>query len=137
MANVRPIVQAFLLADRVYQDRATGKMVIAGTFNEIRASKFPFTFSQQASLFLSMIGVHGKGRFHIQLQRLAPSMTIRQMEFKVDSPSPLGRIELAIPVPELPFEHPGLYSFDLAMAQEPIASLRFFVGPMKENTAHG
>ena len=31
----KPVLQALVLADHVYQDRATGKFVIAGTFNRV------------------------------------------------------------------------------------------------------
>ena len=41
MISEAPIVQAILLADHVYQDRETGKYVIAGTFNQLRGQAFP------------------------------------------------------------------------------------------------
>ncbi|OYW13260.1 MAG: hypothetical protein B7Z55_17140, partial [Planctomycetales bacterium 12-60-4] len=31
-----PVLQALLLADHIYQDRATGKHVICGVFSELR-----------------------------------------------------------------------------------------------------
>ena len=31
----KPVLQALVLAEHVYQDRATGKMIIAGTFNRL------------------------------------------------------------------------------------------------------
>ena len=31
----KPVLQALVLADHVYQDKTTGKMVIAGTFNRL------------------------------------------------------------------------------------------------------
>ena len=35
----RPLLQALLVADHVYQDKDTGKKVIAGTFNSLSISK--------------------------------------------------------------------------------------------------
>ena len=35
----KPLLQALLLADHVYQDRDTGKKVIAGTFNQLHLTK--------------------------------------------------------------------------------------------------
>lgn len=35
----KPVLQALILADHVYQDRETGKRIIAGTFNQIFFSK--------------------------------------------------------------------------------------------------
>jgi hypothetical protein len=35
----KPVLQALVLADHVYQDKSTGKMVIAGTFNQFHVFK--------------------------------------------------------------------------------------------------
>jgi hypothetical protein len=39
MNTPKPVLQALLLAEHVYQDRATGKKIIAGTFNRLNFSK--------------------------------------------------------------------------------------------------
>jgi hypothetical protein len=36
---IKPVLQALVLADNVYQDKFTGKMIIAGTFNQLYFTK--------------------------------------------------------------------------------------------------
>jgi hypothetical protein len=36
---IKPVLQALVLADNVYQDKFTGKMIIAGTFNQLYFAK--------------------------------------------------------------------------------------------------
>jgi hypothetical protein len=36
---IKPVLQALVLADNIYQDKATGKMIIAGTFKQLLFSK--------------------------------------------------------------------------------------------------
>ncbi len=38
---MKPIIQAMVLADHVYEDKSTGKKIIAGTFNQLLFSKKP------------------------------------------------------------------------------------------------
>jgi hypothetical protein len=40
---MKPVLQALVLAERVYTDNPSGKKIIAGTFNEIRFAKFEAT----------------------------------------------------------------------------------------------
>ena len=44
----KPLLQALILADHVYQDAQTGKKVIAGTFNQL------FFFRQDKPMLVSM-----------------------------------------------------------------------------------
>jgi len=39
MNTPKPVLQALLLAEHVYQDRATGKKIIAGTFNRLNFTR--------------------------------------------------------------------------------------------------
>ncbi len=41
----RPVLQAMVLADHVYQDRLTGKFVIAGTFSSVWIGEIKFEAS--------------------------------------------------------------------------------------------
>ena len=41
-----PIVVAFLLADKVFREMETGKVHVAGTFNQLATTKFPMIHPQ-------------------------------------------------------------------------------------------
>lgn len=43
----KPVLQALVLADKIYQDKATNKMVIAGTFTSLIRFKRPTTEPEQ------------------------------------------------------------------------------------------
>ena len=45
----KPVLQAMVLADHVYQDRQTGKYIIAGTFSQIIFGSVPINQQQGAN----------------------------------------------------------------------------------------
>lgn len=52
MRTMKPVLQALLLADHIYEDKATGKKIIAGTFNRLftaKRSHQPASESEQAT----------------------------------------------------------------------------------------
>lgn len=138
----KPVLQAMVLADHVYQDRNTGKFVIAGTFGTIWRQPHPpkphegapnkqpiGSISQMGSpyLYLALADVHGKAPLLLRLVDLADSNTLLEANFEVGAADPLTMCEFVLPLPLLPAMKPGVLSLDLLFQNEILGSWRINV----------
>lgn len=55
----KPILQALVLADRIYVDVLTRKTVIAGAFNRLWATKFPTKFGSTTWAYVCLTELQG------------------------------------------------------------------------------
>ena len=140
----KPILQAMVLADHVYQDRSTGKYIIAGTFSRVNmvpplveqkqedgpASNQPkkmtgsITRAGSPYLYLGLVEVHGKISLKLKFVDLSDGDVLFVMNFEVASVDPLALGEYSVPVPMLPLKQPGTYSLDLLHNEEILGSWR-------------
>ncbi len=145
MAGIKPVLQALLVADHVYQDKLTGKHVVCGVFgvmfrhvatpsdgtidlssdNRIKSgfnSGSPFAF-------LSLIDVDGEQEFSLRYVRLKDDVVIFTCKIRVNSPDRLIPVQTAIPLPPLPRDD-GVYALELIWNDvEPLGSYRISVMP--------
>jgi len=145
VAGIKPVLQALLVADHVYQDKLTGKHVVCGVFgvmfrhvatpsdgtvdlssdNRIKSgfnSGSPFAF-------LSLIDVHGEQKFSLRYVRLRDDAVSFNIKFKVNSPDRLNPCQTAIALPPLPVVD-GVYALELIWNDvEPLGSYRISVMP--------
>jgi hypothetical protein len=152
----RPVLQAMVLADHVYQDRATGKMVIAGTFGTVfvgsvnvsrdegdrtdeaeRGESKPLVIrgpiSQVGSpyLYLALVEVHGEVPLTLKFVDLSDANVLFEGQLSVTSTDPIGVAEIALPMPPLPVHKLGTYSLDLLYDAEILGSWRVIVKRME------
>lgn len=140
----KPVLQALLLADHVYQDKDTGKKIIAGTFNQLSISKVkpppkdappaaqgprpmsPAEISRPGNptAFISLTDVRGPTELELRYVDLADNGVLLGVKFEVRSDDPLKTVEVILPVPPLPTPHPGVYALELVYANEPLGALR-------------
>ncbi|MGQ9573923.1 MAG: hypothetical protein ACUVUC_01270 [Thermoguttaceae bacterium] len=139
----KPILQALLLADHVYQDKATGKKVIAGTFNQLNLSKIkpapqeppqasgprqlsPAEVTRLGSptVFISLTDVRGPIELELRYVDLADNGVLLRARFPIQSDDPLKTVEAIVPMPPLPAPHPGVYALELVYNEEPLGALR-------------
>lgn len=139
----KPVLQAMVLADHVYQDRNTGKFVIAGTFGTIwrqppppkppegAPGKQPISgsYTQMGSpyLYLALADVHGKAPLLLRLVDLADANPLLEANFEVAASDPLTMCEFVLPMPLLPAMKPGVLSLDLLFQNEILGSWRINV----------
>jgi hypothetical protein len=147
---VKPVLQALLLADRVYQDAQTGKKIIAGTFHRML-----FTKSVQKGreievdgvkrmvvpggmhpgspyAFVSLTEIRGKVSCVLRYVDLGGDKPLLQCGFEIDCKNPLETVEVVLPMPPLP-PNPGIHALELLCDDEPIGSLRITVEERKED----
>ena len=145
----KPVLQSLILADHVYEDKLTGKRVIAGVFNRIirgkrvmkpapgpegaqgnqRLLEIPPTGLQSGSPFayLSLTEVRGAQVFTLQFVSLEDDMALFKSEIKVECQDPLYTIELTVPLPPLAPPKSGIYALEMLYDNELLGSLRIVV----------
>ena len=145
---MKPVLQALLLADRIYQD-TTGKHIIAGTFNKmffVKAGAKPKTVkingeekqlipggvqAGSPSAYISLTDVRGKVQCVLRYVNLEHDQPLFQTQFSIESPDPLRTVELVLPMPMLPHVA-GVHALELLCDDEPIGSHRIIVQEVKE-----
>jgi hypothetical protein len=141
MPSVKPLLQALVLADHIYEDKSTGKKIIAGTFNAIqygtakrqeiesdegkKALRIPGGMNAGSPwIYINLTEVHGQVDFALQYVDLKHHTVLMSTQFAVKCESPLLNVEVIIPLPPLPTPHPGTYALELLSDDYPIGSLR-------------
>ncbi len=124
----RPILQALVLADQVYTDAASGKKIIAGTFNRLWAKSFPKMFSRPTFAYICLTEVQGTVNLVLRYVDLSESNVLMQLTLPpLSADNPLDSVELAIQVPPFPMPHEGVYAFELYAEKELIGARRIRV----------
>jgi hypothetical protein len=145
---IKPTLQALILADNIYQDRLSGKMIIAGTFNRINFKKnipkvadlpneeenalkmqrklawHEIYRSGSPYAYISLTNARGPIPLELRYLDLADNTVLFVVQFSVNSEDPLTTIETIIPVPPLPTPHAGVYALELASGSEILGSHR-------------
>ena len=150
---MKPILQALLLADHVYQDRATGKFIIAGTFTKLMVAKtepvqgdtpappvatetlVPFDDVRRSGspyLYVNLTEVRGECPLQIRYVQLRTSQAMFEAELTIQGNDPLQSIQFTLPVPPLPREI-GVYALELLYKDELLGSHRVTVERIVQN----
>jgi hypothetical protein len=132
---IKPSLQALLLADQVYEDSATGKKVIAGTFDALYApaSEFPTEFMRVTYAYICLCNLHG--RTPLQLEYVDLSTDEVLMEYGpifLDATDPLASVDFTVPVPPFPMPHPGYYALEVFAGNELLGRVRVCVESIEE-----
>ena len=149
---MKPVLQALVVADRVYRDGETGKSIIVGTFTQIttgvpviatanddegREVEFYRGGMKPGSpwAYISLTEVRGRVPLHLRLVDYQTHEAIIQLSFVVECHNPLITLEFAIPLPELPVPGVGVYGIELTCADgEPLGAWRINVVGYSEGT---
>jgi hypothetical protein len=139
---VKPVLQALVVADHVYQDQQTGKKVICGTFNTFRFSRKPPIGEVQGPDGTKQTVVAGGGhsgspyayvnltdvcdgtKLRLQFVNLNQNAVLFGTDVVISNTNRLGTIELVFPLPRLPIQEPGAYALELTCDGDIIGSYR-------------
>ena len=148
---MKPILQALLLADRIYEDKATNKKIVAGIFHQmfyVSQGEVQKVIDSQGILpvpaagfqsgspfgYLNLTEIRGEQKFTLRYVDLKENTVVFQLEFTINSPDPLQIIDLGIPLPPLPANKPGVFALELLWNDgEPLGSCRVIVTEAKLN----
>jgi hypothetical protein len=137
---VTPVLQALVVADRVYEDKGTGKKIIAGTFSRLFFKKpapagqpiqIPPSGAQMGSPFayISLTDIHGAASLIIRYIRLdgPEGKPVFQTDaINVRCEDRLATVELAIPLPPLPIIK-GVFALEVLCEGELLGSHKIVV----------
>lgn len=146
---VKPVLQALLLADRIYEDRETRKKIIAGIFNGMvlvkhqpketegpKGKKITVPGGLQAGspyAYVSLTDVRGECNFKLQYVFLEDHRVLISCDVHLNSDDPIRTYEIVVPLPSLPTPEPGVYALELLYENELLGSHRVHVVGMDEN----
>ena len=140
--NPPPVLQALVLAEHVYQDAATGKKVICGTFNRIQFGLSPNSEEVEIAdgvkkrsvmgdmqggspyAYISITDVCNGTRLVLQFVNLSKNKVLFGTELVVHSENRLATIEIVAPLPSLNIRESGTYAFELVCNGEILGSHR-------------
>lgn len=140
---MKPVLQALVLADRVYEDRS-GKKIIAGTFNQILLNRrgritedHPTDSTKKVVkigtvdignpfVYLSLTDVLPEIDVTLQFVNVSTNKILLEAGMKIKCEDRLATVEIVLPLPPLAtFVHePGTYSLDLVWNGEIVGSHR-------------
>ncbi|NLE37865.1 MAG: hypothetical protein GX621_07560 [Pirellulaceae bacterium] len=148
---LKPVLQALLLADYVYQDKRTGKKIVAGIFHtllvrqpkdshDIETPAEPTTEPRRQIISLPDVERSGSPYVYISLTDVRNTIQLKLRyvslethlalfetgSFAVTSNSPIDIVEVFLPVPTLP-PTPGVYALELLCEDEVIGAHRVVV----------
>ena len=146
----KPVLQAMVLADHVYQDKFSGKFIIAGTFSVIfrgqkvaapndgpteiegDVQKIQGLVTEVGSpyLYLALTEIHEKVPLKLKLIDLSDASVLLEAEFSVIAQDPTQLTEAILPMPKLPIANFGTYSLDLLHDEETLGTWRLYVKPV-------
>jgi len=143
---MKPVLQALVLAERIYTDHHSGKKIIAGTFNRVRIGKIktqerklPDGSKRQLvpggtdigcpSVYLSLTDVVDGTELTLQFVNVTKNQILLESGFKINSKDRLATIEIVAPLP--PLAHvageAGVFSLDVVWNGEILGSHRIRV----------
>lgn len=136
-----PVLQALVLADRVYQDRS-GKMIITGTFSGYKFTKKPPVVEiirpdgtkQKAVMggmnagspyaYVSLTDVCDGTVIHFQFVNLSRDKTLFGTEVTISNSDRLRNVEISLPLPTLPIVEAGIYALQVMCEGQLLGSWR-------------
>lgn len=143
---MKPVLQAIVLAERVYTDEGTGKKIIAGTFNgllvgRIENKSIDLPDGSKArlilggtdfgcpSLYISVTDVVEGTELRLEVSDVSKNKVMFGTKFKFSQTDRLATIEIIAPLPPLGqyIREPGIFSFDLIWNGEILGSHRLIV----------
>jgi hypothetical protein len=133
-----------VLADSVYQDKFTGKKVIAGTFNQVGffKSKAAPPAPEESSgkmrplaphevrwmgsptAYVSLTELRGLVELELRYVDLSDNAVLLAANIRAACDNPLNTVEAIVPLPPLPTPHAGGYALELLWDNELLGSLR-------------
>src|SRR4051794_11462667 len=96
-------LQALLLADSIYQDRDSGKYVIAGTFHTVNVRGFPSMLGRSVGAFIALTGGTAEAELELSLvEESTDAVLLRSGTLTIPAADGDAPLELAVELPSLP-----------------------------------
>ncbi len=129
-----PAVKAFLVADGVIQDRASGKWSVIGVFDQIFAAAFP-CFHPIVALYVKLTDAFGRYTVKVEFRDAEDALVsnFEGIEFEVGDRT--KAVEFGVTTQHLPLKKAGRYQFQLWLNGEFAAAATLDVLQIKPKPA--
>lgn len=145
---MKPVIQALVVAERIYVDHDTRRKVIAGTITELWIVKRTavesnlddgrkvVSVSIQGSpyAYLSLTSVQDGTTLGLQFVSLKRNKVMFGTDITLNCKDRLETIEIAVALPELNLPEPGVYAFEVICDGEIIGSARIVARDVGEQS---
>jgi hypothetical protein len=150
---VKPVLQALVVADHVYQD-VSGKKIIAGTFNTFKFSRKPPVAEVQGPdgtkqtvvrggmqggspfAYVSLTDVCDGTKLQLQFVNLTRNAVLFGNEVTITNANRLTTVEMVFPLPRLPIQEAGVYALELLCDGDILGSYRITAENLDEKDEH-
>jgi len=125
-----PVAKAFLVADGVIQDRATGKWSVIGVFDQIYAAAFP-CFHPVVAIYVKLSDALGRYTVRVEFRDADDGIAsvFEGIEFEVSDRA--KAVEFGVTTQHLPLKKAGRYQFQLYLNGEYAAAATLDVMQIK------
>ncbi len=121
-----PAVLAMVLCDAIYQDPATRKCTLLGTFSTITSTRFPVSHPMMA-LHVALTSGHGKTKVKLTLTGSENDPPLFEKEGVIQFADPRVVAELNFQIVNVTFLTPGEYRFGLYANEQLLGERRLYV----------
>lgn len=105
-----------IFADQIYQDRHSGKFVLAGIFHQLNVPTLPTVYQVPFGMYVSIIGIDGKYPLLVEVQRNSPdSVSHKTHELEIECADPEMPVDFSLLIPPFPIEEEGEYVFRITV----------------------
>jgi hypothetical protein len=131
----QPMAQALVICDQIIEEARTQKKSLIGIFNNVYASTFPVQHPKMC-VYASL--TNGRGRVKIELRGVrvgdegSDDKQILSVSGTIEFPDPNQVVEMVFNLNGVPFERPGLHTFELHCEGNLLLEKRFSVAELKQ-----
>ena len=122
----KPIGEAIVICDQIITEVGTNKKSLIGVFNSIAGNAFPVQHPRLC-VYCAMSNGRGHGTLQLKCIRVEDSSEVARVSGNVNFLDPNAVVELVFNFLNIPFERPGLYTFELGCEGEYLMEKRFTV----------
>ena len=126
--NQKPVLQAFIIADDVYQGVNHRKFCISGTFNMITSQKFPAIFHKPTKAYINLADVLSDTFItlrYIDNENQNVLFEVKDLPLKKSQQN--RNVEVIVEMPPFPMPHAGLYLLELWVGDSLVSIARVVV----------
>ena len=122
----KPKCVSLVLCDLCIEDTSTHNKTLVGLFNRITAANFPAVHPRMSVVF-TLSGGHGEIPIEVVIRNLTEDQVVLTGEGTASFGNPLGELDVAIELRNVPIASTGTYVVEVLAGGEPIGSRRFSV----------
>jgi hypothetical protein len=127
----KPVPLALLIADQIYQDRASGKWIVAGVLSALMARDLPMT-QPMLEIFFQLTNIHDSSTLRLVMEHADGDMRVLAVEGRANARSPLDVVSQKISLRNVPFQKAGKYWIQLLHGEEILIQVPLYLHQWKQ-----